>query len=124
MKIQPDIIGVQSISGYGPGWIGVGGEKLTSSVVIGSRGERLAWNCKRFEDLDARHFEQLAALQPELVIFGSGQQIRFPLGLWIKSLIEQQIGIETMDTQAACRTYNVLAGEGRKVIAALLIETT
>lgn len=124
MKIQPDIIGVQSISGYGAGWIGVGGEKLTSSVVIGSRGERLAWNCKRFEDLDAAHFEQLAALQPELVIFGSGQQIRFPLGLWIKSLIEQQIGIETMDTQAACRTYNVLAGEGRKVIAALLIETT
>ena len=124
MKIQPDIIGVQSISGYGAGWIGVGGEKIISSVVIGSRGERLAWNCKRFEDLDARHFEQLAALQPELVIFGSGQQIRFPLGLWIKSLIEQQIGIETMDTQAACRTYNVLAGEGRKVIAALLIETT
>ena len=124
MKIQPDIIGVQSISGYGAGWIGVGGEKLTSSVVIGSRGERLAWNCKRFEDLDARHFEQLAALQPELVIFGSGQQIRFPQGFWIKSLIEHQIGLETMDTQAACRTYNVLAGEGRKVIAALLIETT
>jgi uncharacterized protein len=124
MKIQPDIIGVQSISGYGAGWIGVGGEKITSSVVIGSRGERLAWNCKHFEDLDASHFEQLAALQPELVIFGSGQQIRFPQGFWIKSLIEQQIGLETMDTQAACRTYNVLAGEGRKVIAALLIETT
>lgn len=124
MKIQPDIIGVQSISGYGAGWIGVGGEKITSSVVIGSRGERLAWNCKRFDDLDASHFEQLAALQPELVIFGSGQQIRFPQGLWIKSLIEQQIGLETMDTRAACRTYNVLAGEGRKVIAALLIETT
>ncbi len=124
MKIQPDIIGVQSISGYGAGWIGVGGEKITSSVVIGSRGERLAWNCKHFEDLDASHFEQLAALQPELVIFGSGQQIRFPQGFWIKSLIEHQIGLETMDTQAACRTYNVLAGEGRKVIAALLIETT
>jgi uncharacterized protein len=115
---------VQSISGYGAGWIGVGGEKITSSVVIGSRGERLAWNCKHFDDLDASHFEQLAALQPELVIFGSGQQIRFPQGLWIKSLIEQQIGLETMDTRAACRTYNVLAGEGRKVIAALLIETT
>ena len=124
MKIQPDIIGAQSINGYGAGWIGVGGEKITSSVVIGSRGERFAWNCQRFEDLDATHFSQLAALQPELVIFGSGHQIRFPQGLWIKSLIDQQIGIETMDTQAACRTYNVLAGEGRKVLAALLIETT
>ena len=124
MKIQPDIIGVQSISGYGGGWIGVGGEKITSSVVIGSRGERFTWNCQRFEDLDATHFAQLAALQPELVIFGSGYRIRFPQVLWIKSLIDLQIGIETMDTQAACRTYNVLAGEGRKVLAALLIETT
>ncbi len=124
MKIQPDIIGVQSISGYGAGWIGVGGEKITSSVVIGSRGERFAWNCQRFEDLDATHFAQLAALQPELVIFGSGHRIRFPQVLWIKSVIDLQIGIETMDTQAACRTYNVLAGEGRKVLAALLIETT
>ncbi len=122
MKIQPDIIGAQSISGYGAGWIGVGGEKINSSVVIGSRGERFAWNCQRFEDLDARHFAQLAALRPELVIFGSGPRIRFPQGLWIKPLIDLQIGLETMDTQAACRTYNVLAGEGRTVLAALLIE--
>ena len=56
MKIQPDIIGAQSINGYGADWIGVGGEKITSSVVIGSRGERFAWNCQRFEDLDATHF--------------------------------------------------------------------
>ncbi|MEI6732993.1 MAG: Mth938-like domain-containing protein [Comamonadaceae bacterium] len=124
MKIQPDIIGVQSISSYGPDWIGVAGEKITSSVVIGSRGERFAWNCKRFEEIGAGHFAQLAALDPELVIFGSGQTIRFPPGHWIKALIEKQIGIETMDTPAACRTYNVLAGEGRTVLVALLMETT
>ncbi|MFZ4480659.1 MAG: Mth938-like domain-containing protein [Rhodoferax sp.] len=122
MKIQPDNIDAQSISGYGPGWIGIGKEKITSSVVIGSRGERFAWNCMRFEDLGAAHFEQLAALDAELVVFGSGTLIRFPPGAWLKPLIDKQTGVETMDTQAACRTYNVLAAEGRKVVAALLIE--
>jgi uncharacterized protein len=122
MKIQPDVITAQSISGYGPGWIGIGNEKITSSVVIGSSGERFDWACQRFEDLTAEHFAQLAALNTELVIFGSGNRIRFPQGAWIKPLIERQTGIETMDTQAACRTYNILAGEGRRVAVALLLE--
>jgi uncharacterized protein len=123
MKIHPDVITVQSISGYGPDWIDLGTEKITASVVIGSGGERLAWNCSRFEDLSARHFEVLAALNAELVIFGSGNRLRFPQGAWIRSLIDKQIGLETMDTPAACRTYNILAGEGRSVVVALLIET-
>ncbi len=124
MKIHPDNIGVQSISGYGPGWISVSGERLCTSVVIGSRGERFEWNCNRFEDLGAAHFELLAELNPELVIFGSGNRIRFPRPDWIKPLIERQTGVETMDTQAACRTYNILAAEGRTVLVALLIEST
>ncbi len=124
MKIQPDSISVQSISGYGPGWIGIGGEKVTLSVVLGSRGERFNWNCRRFEDLGPAHFAQLAALNAELVVFGSGERIRFPPPDWIRPLIEKQTGVETMDTQAACRTYNILASEGRSVVAALLLETT
>ena len=124
MKIQPDLISVQSISGYGPGWIGIGNEKITSSVVIGSRGERFDWACKRFEDLSVEHFAQLAVMDTELIIFGSGNRIRFPKGTWIQPLIDKQTGIETMDTQAACRTYNILAGEGRRVVVALLLETT
>jgi uncharacterized protein len=122
MKIQPDFISVQSISAYGPGWIGVAGEKIVRSVVLGSRGERLDWNCHHFDDLGVTHFAQLADLGPELVIFGSGQRIRFPQVPWLRPLIEQGIGVETMDTQAACRTYNILAGEGRHVIVALLLE--
>jgi uncharacterized protein len=124
MKIQPDSISVQSISGYGPGWIGLGNEKITASVVIGSRGERFNWACNCFEELTAEHFAQLAALNTELVIFGSGSRLRFPQAAWIKPLIDKQIGIETMDTQAACRTYNILAGEGRNVAVALLLEAT
>jgi uncharacterized protein len=124
MKLQPDIISVQSISGYGPGWIGVAGERITSSVIIGSGGERRGWDCTCFEDLGMAHFAELAAMDAELIIFGSGKRIRFPQPAWLKPLIDKQTGIETMDTEAACRTYNILAGEGRRVIAALLIEST
>ena len=122
MKIQPDKFEVQSVSGYGPGWVGIAAEKVTASVVIGSRGQRFAWDCSRFEDLTAAHFSRLADLGPELVIFGSGQRIRFAQPQWLAALYARRIGIETMDTQAACRTYNILAGEGRDVLLAVLLE--
>lgn len=127
MKLQPDRLDVQSILGYGPGWIGLGhqgvAEKIEHSIVIGSRGEKYAWECSRFELLTEDHFTRLAATQPELVIFGSGTRLRFPPPALLRALMQKRIGLETMDTLAACRTYNILAGEGRLVIAALLIET-
>lgn len=122
MKLQPDKSEVQTISAHGPGWVSVNGEKITASVIIGARGERFDWPCNRFEDLDGELFAQLAALGAELVIFGSGPRIRFPKGEWLQPLMVKRIGLETMDTAAACRTYNILAGEGRHVIAALLLE--
>ena len=126
MKLQPDRLDVQSILGYGPGWIGLANngvaEKVERSIVIGSSGEKLDWNCMRFEDLTEEHFTQLADSQPELVIFGSGARLRFAPPALMRGLMQKRIGIETMDTLAACRTYNILAGEGRRVIAALLIE--
>ena len=127
MKLQPDRLDVQSILGYGPGWVGLGhqgiAEKIEHSVVIGSGGEKFDWQCARFEDLTEAHFLQLAASQPELVIFGSGARLRFPPPAFLRELMARRIGVETMDTLAACRTYNVLAGEGRRVTAALLIDT-
>ena len=123
MKFQPDSIDVQSISGYGPGWIGIGTEKITTSIVLGSRGERFDWACDQFDDLSELHFAQLAALGTELIIFGSGNRIRFPRPAWLAPLVQRQIGIEAMDVQAACRTYNILAGEGRHVAVALLMES-
>jgi uncharacterized protein len=128
MKLQPDRLDVQSILGYGPGWIGLGNqgvaEKIVYSIVIGSRGEKFAWSCNRFEELTEAHFARLAATRPELVIFGSGTRLRFPPPAFLRRLMNQRIGIETMDTLAACRTYNILAGEGRNVVAALLIEAS
>ncbi len=126
MKLQPDRLDVQSILGYGPGWVGLGSngvaEKIERSIVIGSRGEKFDWDCTRFEDLTENHFARLAETKPELVIFGSGTRLRFAPPAFMRALMQSRIGIETMDTLAACRTYNVLAGEGRLVIAALLLE--
>jgi len=121
MKFQPDSMQAQSISGYGPGWIAINGEKRTSSVVVSAAGARLDWDCTDFASLTAAHFTQLLDLDPELVIFGSGNRIQFPQPQWLEALYAQRIGLETMDTQAACRTYNFLAGEGRRVVAALLL---
>jgi len=123
MKLQPDKFDVQTISGYGPGWIGLDGERISASLVVGSRGQRFDWDCARYSDLSAAHFARLAELDPELVLFGSGERLRFPQPVWLQALAERRIGIETMDTAAACRTYNILAGEGRHVVAALLLES-
>lgn len=122
MKLQPDKSDVQTINGYGPGWVRVNGEKFTTSVVVGSGGQLMPWPAARFEDLGAEHFAQLATLQAQVLIFGSGARIRFPQAAWLNPLIERRIGIETMDTPAACRTYNILAQEGRSVAVALLLE--
>ncbi|MBK6593182.1 MAG: Mth938-like domain-containing protein [Burkholderiales bacterium] len=121
MKFQPDATQASSVTAYGPGWVTVNGEKVTSSVVISANGPRFPWNCANFEDLKNSHFERLAEMDVELVIFGSGERIRFVQPDLLQSLFARRIGVETMDTQAACRTYNFLAGEGRKVAAALLL---
>ena len=123
MKLQPDSFDVQAITGYGPGWVGVNGEKITTSCIVASSGERIEWKASRFEDLGPEHFEEIARLKPEVAIFGSGSRIRFPKPAWLKPLIDERVGLETMDTAAACRTYNILAQEGRRVAVALLLDT-
>ena len=122
MKLQPDQSDAQTISGYGPGWVGVGQEKITHNVVLGSRGQRLAW-AGGLDQLGPEDFEALARLEVEVVIFGSGLRLRFPNPAWLAPLAKRRIGIETMDTAAACRTYNILAQEGRDVAVALLLES-
>jgi len=123
MKLQPDKSDVQTLTAHGPGWVAVNNERIENSVVVGSRGERFVWDCSRFDELGAEHFAQLAQLGAELIIFGSGARIRFPQAAWLQPLMARRTGVETMDTGAACRTYNILAGEGRHVVAALLIES-
>jgi uncharacterized protein len=124
MKLQPDKSNSLTINAYGPGWIEVNGQKFEQSLTVSSLPGAIpsAWNARRFEDLGPTSFESLACSGAELVIFGSGQRLRFPQATWLRPLIDRGIGIETMDTPAACRTYNILASEGRKVVVALLQE--
>ena len=122
MKFQPDKTeGVNLISRHEPGRIWVGATPYNNSLLVPSQGAVLAWPPADLADLTAQHFDQIAALNPEVVIFGSGEKLRFVSPALLRSLIAARIGFETMDTRAACRTYNVLASEGRRVLAALLL---
>ena len=125
MKFQPDTAdGVNPITRHEPGRIWVANTVFAHSVLVPWRGEVQAWDVADPGGLTARHFERIAALQPEVVIFGSGARLRFVPQALLRSLYERRIGVETMDTAAACRTYNVLVSEGREVLAALLVERT
>jgi uncharacterized protein len=123
VKLQPDKQpSLNTVSAYGPDYIEINAQRYTQSLLLSPESPVIEWSCTRFEDIKTEDFEQIAKLDPAVVIFGSGQRIRFPQAALIAPLIARNIGLETMDLQAACRTYNVLMAEGRKVVAALLIE--
>ncbi|MDR0275725.1 MAG: Mth938-like domain-containing protein [Burkholderiaceae bacterium] len=127
MKFQLETSSLPVIKGHGPGWIALGGQRITHSVLIDPAGRPQPWGAAAFEALGAHHFAALALPQEsapaaELVLLGSGARLRFPPPAWLRPLIEAGIGIETMSTPAACRTWNILSSEGRRVLAALVIE--
>jgi uncharacterized protein len=109
-------------TGYGPGYVSVNGTRWESSVIVlPDRAER--WDVLGFDALTEGTFTRLAELPIEILLLGSGARLRFPHPRLTQALIRAGIGLEVMDTQAACRTYNILLEEGRRVAAALLIET-
>lgn len=123
MKMRADRMeGQNAIARHGPDGVVVSGVQYTESVIVPWQGAVQPWQASDFGQLTAEHFTLLAALAPELVVFGSGRRLRFPASALLRPLIDARIGIETMDTAAACRTYNVLAAEGRSVVAALLFD--
>ncbi len=124
MKLQPDKSNSLTINAYGPGWIEVNGEKFTHSLIVSSLKGAVPekWAVSQFGELKTEDFSTLANSGAELILFGSGQRLRFPQPSWLAPLIARGIGLETMDTAAACRTYNILASEGRKVVVVLLLE--
>ena len=122
MKFQPDRAeGVNLISRQEPHCLWVNAQAHTRSVLVPWQGAAETWPVDAIEQLAVQHFELVLALKPELVIFGSGTRLQFIKPALYLPLIERRIGFETMDTAAACRTYNVLASEGRAVVAALLV---
>lgn len=125
MKLQPDKSNVPMVRAYGKGWIEIDQDRHEGSVLVSSLANMptRGWDPRQFEDLQAQHLAGLASCGAELVILGTGTRLRFTPPAWLHPFAEHRVGLETMDTAAACRTYNILASEGRKVIAALLIES-
>ena len=123
MKLQPDVQPhLNTVTSYGGDYIEINAIRHEHSMLLMPQGSVIDWPVIRFENLNIDHFEQIAQLKPALVIFGSGTKIRFPKPELLQPLIAAKIGIETMDLQAACRTYNILMAEGRHVLAALIFE--
>jgi uncharacterized protein len=121
LKLHADRIeGVNAISSLSADAVSVNSVPYCRSIVVPWQGEVAAWGGESIEHLTPEDFLRLAELKPELVIFGSGARIKFPPASLLRPLIDRRIGFETMDTAAACRTYNILVGEGRSVVAALL----
>ncbi len=124
MKLHADKADRHAITAYGDGWIAINGQRHSASLLLSAADGVLPWACPRFEALTAAHFDDLLAQlpePPELLLLGSGTRLRFLRPALLQGLIARRIGVETMDTAAACRTYNILAGEGRRVAAALLM---
>jgi uncharacterized protein len=123
VKLQSDPhSGANTITGYGDGYVEINRTPYSHAVLLSSDGEIQEWAVRSFDELRAADFSQMAALKPELIIIGTGKRQRFPKPELLKPLIEAKIGFEVMDSQAACRTYNILVGEGRQVLLALIVE--
>jgi uncharacterized protein len=111
-----------TFNAYGDGWVEVNAVRFERSVVVVPDRPVLDWPVADFGTLTADSFRFVLDQDPELVVFGSGDRLRFPHPRLLAPLIDRGIGVETMDVFAACRTYNILMAEGRRVAAALLLE--
>lgn len=106
-------------TGYGEGHVLINAVRHDGNLLVTAE-EIHPWEVADFESLQPAHFEQALAFTPEVVLFGSGSKLRFPHPRLTAALTNAGIGVEVMDTQAACRTYNILMAEDRKVLALLL----
>ncbi len=121
LKLHPTTIsGANVFTGYGAGYVMVNHRRHEQNLVLLRDQLVTGWHSGGFDSLAAAHFTLLAELGPEIVLLGPGRRLRFPRPELTRALIEAGIGLEVMDLQAACRTYNFLAAEERKVAAALL----
>jgi uncharacterized protein len=119
---QDSSAALNTVTGYGAGYVEINLQRHAGSILVMPEVPVVAWPVTSFEALTPEHFAMLVELAPEVVVFGSGERLRFPHPRLTAALSAKRIGVEAMDFKAACRTYNILMAEGRKVAAALLIE--
>jgi uncharacterized protein len=113
--------GVNLFTGYGAGYVVVNHVRYEAHLIVLPESIIHDWDVPGFAGLTVQHFEHLVSLKPEIVLLGTGATLRFPPPALSRCLTAARIGLEVMDTSAACRTYNILTAEGRKVLAALLV---
>lgn len=121
MKIEMETGSDNRIKSYGPGELIINESRYTASLILTPQHIISDWTPQRFTELKPEHFEPFITIQPEVVIVGTGNSLRFPSAETLNPLIAHELGYEIMDTGAACRCYNILMTEGRNVAAALLM---
>ena len=112
---------LNTFTAYGEGYVVVNDQRIEKSVVV--LPERIIpdWPAASFEALTAEHLAALAKLGIEILLLGTGARLRFPRPELLRPLVEAGVGVEVMDVPAACRTYNILITEERRIAAALLL---
>ena len=113
--------GLNTVTSYGADFVMVNDKRYEKSMIMLPEQLVESWSVESFDSLIPEHFDIIAALKPEIVLLGTGKQLRFPPHSMTLSLMKARIGLEVMDTYAACRTYNILMAEGRNVAAALIL---
>ncbi len=111
----------QTVTGYDEAWIEINAIRFDHSFFVLPEVAPVRWMVSDFNALQAEDFGQITKFSPDLLILGTGSRQRFPLPRLIADMIAQRIGVECMDNQAACRTYNILMAEGRKVALAIIL---
>ncbi len=123
MKLQPSLTKqYQTVTAYDESGVEINAQRFHASLIVLPEIPPRAWPVRHFDQLTADHFAQIEADAPDVVILGTGQRQRFVHPSLTSALTMRRIGVECMDNHAACRTYNILMGEGRKVTLALIIE--
>jgi uncharacterized protein len=110
------------VTGSGPGWVRVGAQDYRENVVLTATTIAPGFAPAGFHALVEADFERLLETSPQIVLLGTGATQRFPHPRVTAPLHRARVGLEVMDTRAACRTYNILVAEGRSVTAALIVE--
>lgn len=122
MKFQREAASEFAITGYTADSVSVSGTEYRHSLCVSHQATAERWPVATFDEITATTVAAGTKAQAEIVILGTGKKLRFPSPETLRPLIDARIGFEVMDTSAACRTYNILLGEGRQVAALLLIE--
>jgi len=113
----------QTVTGYDDSGVEINAVHYSRSLLVMPETPPVDWPVSSFDALNAQDFAQIEAANPDVVILGTGARQRFIHPKLIAALTARRVGVEAMDNQAACRTYNILMAEGRRVALALILET-